>query len=364
MPIVTYEKQKAKEQRINPTNFAAMDVKSFDTKIGSITNLASTLISMLSEFPKDSEEYTEIRKRIDLLRFFQGNEIDKTKGIVSIPPPSYWNKKQKYIPIPENSTSEEVERITKQNQEIFFNNKICACTKPYFFGYVYDKEMKKYKEYKKDFNRSAEDFFGRSLSEIINDPNCTEKEKELKKNYYKYIPLKRNNSIMNILTYYVEDIEFENKWKKKSGIFDYHILMNNESYIPTSSVIKALREKSKCFYQEYKSITIMESQLESFCGEEYQYENTYKYLYELFSKDIYTVVSNEAELCDCMIYILYNYFKTYNKDVLWNLFGEQIVKNLKSKADKFCYVCESDTGVEYLGKKYRLVETDIDTVAI
>ena len=74
-PIVTYEKKKAKEQRLSPTNFASMDVKSFDSKIGQITNLASTLIAMLSDFPKDSNEYKEIRRRIDLLRRFQGDCI-------------------------------------------------------------------------------------------------------------------------------------------------------------------------------------------------------------------------------------------------------------------------------------------------
>ena len=75
LPIVTYEKKKAKEQRLSPTNFASMDVKSFDSKIGQITNLASSLISLLSDFSKDSEEYKEVRRRIDLLRRFQGDAI-------------------------------------------------------------------------------------------------------------------------------------------------------------------------------------------------------------------------------------------------------------------------------------------------
>ena len=52
-----------------------MDTKSFDTKIGQITNLASSLISLLSEFPVDSDEYKEVRRRIDLLRRFQGDAM-------------------------------------------------------------------------------------------------------------------------------------------------------------------------------------------------------------------------------------------------------------------------------------------------
>ena len=73
MPIVTYQKKKPGEQRINLTNLANIDTKSFDTKIGQITTLASTLICMLSDFPEDSDEYKEIRRRMDLLRFYQGN---------------------------------------------------------------------------------------------------------------------------------------------------------------------------------------------------------------------------------------------------------------------------------------------------
>lgn len=72
---IMYEKKKAKEQYINPSSFANMDTKSFDSKIGFITNLASTLIAMKQNFNSESEEYKEIDKRINLLRFYQGSAI-------------------------------------------------------------------------------------------------------------------------------------------------------------------------------------------------------------------------------------------------------------------------------------------------
>lgn len=72
---ITYEKNKTKEQYINDKSFANVDVRAFDTKIGFITNLASNLIAMLSNFKPDSEEYKEIRRRIDLLRYYQGSCI-------------------------------------------------------------------------------------------------------------------------------------------------------------------------------------------------------------------------------------------------------------------------------------------------
>lgn len=73
LPIITYEKQKAKDQRLNIENLANMDVKSFDSPIGGITNLASNLFALKENFEKDSKEYKEIDKRIRLLRRFQGD---------------------------------------------------------------------------------------------------------------------------------------------------------------------------------------------------------------------------------------------------------------------------------------------------
>lgn len=73
LPIITYEKQKAKDQRLNMESLANMDVKSFDSPIGGITNLASNLFALKENFEKDSKEYKEIDKRIRLLRRFQGD---------------------------------------------------------------------------------------------------------------------------------------------------------------------------------------------------------------------------------------------------------------------------------------------------
>ena len=284
--------------------------------------------------------------------------------MVFVPHPSFWNKRQRYIPIPENATEEQLNNINARNKEISFNNRICANIKPYFFGYVYDREMKRYKEHKDKYNSISLKICHKNLSDILDSKECNELEKKIKKSYYKYMPLKRNNSTMNVLTYYVEDTEFDNKWKKRPNNFDFRILMNNENYKPSPRVEKAIKEKIKMFFEEYKNISIMERELENLLEDEYSYENTYKFMYELFDNDLHSVISNNVELCDCVIYIIYKYFKSYNKDVLWSVFGEQILKNLKCKSDKFCYVCESEDGVEYLGNKYKLVEVDIDDFSL
>lgn len=70
--VITYEKKKAKTQYLNDSAFATMDTKSFNGKIGVITNIASNMISLQSIYEPDSKEYQELDRRIKLLRYFQG----------------------------------------------------------------------------------------------------------------------------------------------------------------------------------------------------------------------------------------------------------------------------------------------------
>ena len=68
LPVITYEKKKNKEQKLN------FD-KSFDSPIGGITNLASNLYAMLPTFPEGSKEREAIEKRIKIMRRFQGDAM-------------------------------------------------------------------------------------------------------------------------------------------------------------------------------------------------------------------------------------------------------------------------------------------------
>lgn len=279
-----------------------------------------------------------------------------------MPPPKEWSKRQRYIKIPENSTTEEIEKINKQNKKISFNNRICANVKPYFFGYVYDKEMKEYNTHKKKYNIYSQKMLNKKFSDILDSNDNTEIELKLKKNYYKYSPLRRNKCIMNILTYYFEDIIFDNKWKYKNGSFNYKILMHNENYVPSKKNINFIEKEFKDFFREYQSIINTERRFEYYLEEEYSYENIFHNLFDILEDSLFSLISNEEELCDCVIYVLYNRYEKYNKDFLWDCFGEQILKNIKSKSNKCCIVCKNDDGVEYMGQKYSIVEVDTDAI--
>ena len=220
--------------------------------------------------------------------------------------------------------------------------------------------MKKYKEHKDSYNSFANTVCNKKLTEILESKDCDEAESYVKKNYYKYMPLKRNRSIMNVLTYYIEDIVFDNIWKKEKKDFNYKCLMHNEDCIINTAIEKKIKSILSDFLREYKNTTMIEKDLEDIYKEDYIYENTYKYMYDILENKLLSLCCPMEQLCDCVIYVTYKYFNSFSKDFLWCIFGEQIIKNLRYKSDKFCYVCECEDGVEYLGVKYKIKEVLMD----
>lgn len=222
--------------------------------------------------------------------------------------------------------------------------------------------MKKYKLYKNKYNKIALLDFNKKLKDILEQTNLTKEESDLRRNYYRYTPLKRNKSIMNILAMYVEGIEFDNKWSKSNNTFDYKVLMNNKNFTPNKNIVKSIRDELKQFYIGFKNISIFENNTEEVYGEEYEYENTYVYLFEYLEQKLNSIISNRKELCDYVIYTVYNHYKTYSKNLLWNIFGDTIVDNLRLNSEKYFYPCQSENGVEYLGKKYTMKEGVVDKI--
>ena len=285
--------------------------------------------------------------------------IDSCKGMVFVPPPSYWNKRQKYIPIPDDANKETADKIREENKIIQFNNRICANKKPYFFGYVYDREMEGYKYYKQTkYDRIAENDFGKRFDEILKSDNLSEAEKKFRNGFLKHSPLRRSPCTMNQLAWYVEDIQFDNMFDKKVGNFDYHILMSKDEINKRSSTYNEVIQCLTKFFKGFRDIRLYNEVNDSFLEGLFEYENLYPFLYDTLKKNLFNACSNEEELCDIVIYVTYEKFSSRDKEFLWSIFGGQIIKNMRSKADKIAIVVEDNEGREYLGKKYKLVEVD------
>lgn len=355
---IMYDKTTSKEQYINPNSFASMDTKSFNSKIGFITNLASTFIAMKFNFKKESAEYKELDKRVNLLRYYQGSAIDATKGDIFIPPPKFWSSGQSHLVVEDGMTDIEKENILKENKKISFENSICAYKnkKPYFFGYVYENDMKEYKSYKGEYNKVAQTELGLSISALVKKENKTKKEYGFLNRYYYSAPLMKNKCLMNNLTTYVEGIEFENKWKRKEEYFDYNMLKSNNKNTLT------LKEKMKikeCFYILIKKFNRQLMFIESIENDHIEREEILRNIIDDFDVSVFDICSNREVIIDYLIDLAYTDLKEKSNKVLWALAGDQILLNIKSNAEIISLPMEDINGVEYLGKKYSMKEIEL-----
>ena len=212
--------------------------------------------------------------------------------------------------------------------------------------------------HKRNYNKICIYKTGKNLNTLLQEPNKTELEKKLIINFYKYSPLLRNKCILNILTYYIEDAEMEDKWKKDHPKFDYHVLLSNEDFKPQKSILKRIKAILLDFHKSYDIISKNNTILQNEFGEEYEYENYYDYLMDEAERLLLNEVSNEKELVDYVIYIYYNDMTSRTKILLWRTFGDILLDNIKSKSNK-CYIpVECDSGFNYLGKQCIIKEVD------
>lgn len=359
LPIITYEKQKIKSQKINFDNLGSFDVKSFDSPIGGITNLASNLYAMKDSFPKDSKEYIEIEKRIRMLRFYQGQAIDHAKGAVYTPPNKYWSHRQKYIQITDDMTDEQKQEIQKQNEEIKFSNSICCDKKTYFFGYVYPKEMARLKHYKKKQGDLCRKNFGCKLKDLKQKQDKTVEEKQFLRNYYKYMPLFNSNCTMNNLARYVEDYEF--KENKSSKYFDYSCLMSNKDREFKKNVCKQIQDVIHKFQRNYPILLKKIGHDRDWGVEDANTlgsdrESFFDGFFDYYKNELMNILSNEKELVDYIIYVYYEQCKSADKSLLWELYSDVVLNNVKNNSDHYYKIVESVDGQEFFGKKFILQE--------
>lgn len=201
--------------------------------------------------------------------------------------------------------------------------------------------------------------FGKNLSNLISSQNKTAEEKKFISQFYKYSPLLRNKCILNILTCYIEDAEIEDRWKIKHDEFDYKVLMSQEDFKPVNKTLSKIKSILSEFHKSYDLVTKNSVLLQDEFGEEYEYENYYDYIMEETEKRLFKEISNVYELVDYLIYCYYKYFNKKTKVLLWRVFGDTILDNIKSKSSK-CYIpVDSHDGFDYLGRKCEIKEVNI-----
>ena len=304
-PIDCVQKQSSK---IIPTekDIITSNKGGFGDKIGSTTNLTTSQISLQASFDPDSDEYKELEYRILCGQQYQQNAIDKIKGIVARDMPKTW-----YVKAANRINDDDSDKVIAKKE---FYNRICSNKKPYFFMYNYTNLKTEYDKYVKNTDESVRIRFGKTLNELLNSEVLTEQEADFVEMFYRYAPLDMSPGTINRICWAIEK-EFDGSNTTSFSNFDPSILKSGvtykkSDYCKVSAIYKEYLDTLKCIAdsrEEVDSALIM----------------------EFFKSECVKTGLDDIVLCEILIDLCYTSNK--NKQLLWDAFGDIVVKNLLNK---------------------------------
>ena len=111
-------------------------------------------------------------------------------------------------------------RACKDNE---YQENICCHKKPYFMIYRYEKEMKDYKKFVKDYDTQCYREFGISIEELLKTPadKLTDAQKDTIKWYNIFNPVEMSPCTINKICYYIENTIKTYKSSLKERKIDY-----------------------------------------------------------------------------------------------------------------------------------------------
>jgi hypothetical protein len=348
LPIM-YETKNATKSKIVESELYKSDMKGFNTKVGFLTNLSTTMYSMLPMFDEVSSEYKEIIRRLKQCRKEQGVIIDGTKGLVIKPIPAHWTK---WTKITEDMSEEEIEKAN-------FNNSILIDKRPQFMQHLYSSYSKSYRKYFSGYDILTQANFRMFLDELleIDEKDLTKKQREFLDKFYRYNPLLDSDCVMNNISKYMQKKTKEIKLKSSSGKIEDIIKMLKSNDF---DVDKVKLDKLYNIYKKYKS---GRRNFNSIKDDE---DNTRFKTIEQYNKAIrqesLVISSDICELASLAVVLVYELFPSDNKSFAWAIFGDGIIENIKENKQKNIEMpfLDENGDIEYLGKRYSRKELIVD----
>ena len=330
-------------------DFVIANKRSFGNMVGTITNYATSMYTVIINFEEGTPEWNELHYRITCMQDFQQNSIDLAKGIEYRPVPKEWYDYKI------NKIREDDDEETIKAKE--FNQRILANKKPYFMIYNYDKLKAEYGKYYKANNEVCEAKFNMTIEELRDKQNKTEDEKREYEAFVSGCPVNVSPSVINRIAWHIEkhfadkdlfDVKEFNIDKLKTPNINYSTTMYNrvkklkEEYDNDVHIILQNMNKGYLDVENKTSINLM--------------------LREQFKDKIIDQCNTIEECCNIMIDICYS--DKNSKDLLWDMFGEQIIKNLIANGyDKLRFPTKDEDGdIIFKGIKFRMEEVDANGI--
>lgn len=350
---ICYEAPKANPIIFTDEDLYHCDRFIFGSIIGSITNKGTSGHALLpyieGKYGLDSEIYKTLLNRVKMTCKLQSSQIDKGKigrNVKEIP--KIWTDRR-YIH--DNYDGDEKDMLLE----------IMLDRHPYFFIHLYHDTKASYNEYVNNQDISCKHKFGLSVKDLFDKEGKTDDEIHYLKNFEKYMPVIMNDSVMNNICRYLESVDYGvKKYIQQKDCKDIHLILMRNADIFNQELYDSVLE-------EYRKMVKNISEIRSMDGANGKRKfnakahNSTKLIYEKFKEVMEKVCPNTSELTDCLIRIFYVEFPSSNKELLWNIYGNHIVKNLKDKLEQpVLFPIQDDGGdIQYMNKKYSLKEIKI-----
>lgn len=329
------------------------DTFSFNSIIGGLTNKSTSGYALLASLPPESEEYKITLKRIKSITKAQSAQIDKTKigqevkGIV----PKWVN----YQSPPKDKEETEKERYERE-----LNNRILLDKHPYFFTHLYSNTKKKYKDHVKKYEILSLQRLGMTLDELKSIKRKNEDQLSFMDEFHRRSPVIDSDCVMNKICKRIESVDFEIKQLLKlDDELDIHKSFMNKDIIFNQDTYKRVKKEYSKFNSMIRSeMNITQSNIKTTYDDNIAQDISV--VREKLKVELLKVCSNEKELMNYIIHMFYVDNKNSNKDVMWSLFGDEIVQNLMNeKRSVYIPIQDDDGEIEYLNKKYTVKKVEL-----
>ena len=324
LPALDCQQRNAPKMQLDPANpdteelIASSNKRGFKNKVGSITNIGTSMLNLQSKFAHDSQEWNELEYRVICIQHFQQLSIDSVKGIKMTPMNNQWNNLSSCLP--DGGDSEEILEAKE------FNKHICAHRKPYFFIYRYNTTQAQYDKYVKNVDSKLKQKYNISLSELLRRDNLSDDLLNERERFYNRCPVDMSPGTVNRIAWAIER-KFEDFSKLASIKFDKEIIKSGAEY-SMSDYYKVAE-----IYGAYKSsIVNLVKRTKNDEVDESEDGAADKSMIDLiFRGKFYEACPNEKMLCEILIDLLYD--KPNAKGVVWDMCGDVIIENLLEKAN-------------------------------
>lgn len=328
-------------------DFVVANKRSFGNLVGTITNYATSMYTVIVNFDKGSEEEQELTYRITCMQDFQQNSIDMAKGVEYRPVPKEWYD-WKTNKIDETEDPEDVVKVKQFNLDILANKK------PYFMIYNYDKLKREYNEYYRANEMACLANLGMTIEELRDKKDKTPVEQEMYNTFAQQCPVNVSPSVINRIAWHIEK-HFANKdlfsiskydtEKLKAKGVEYSTQMYNK--------VKKLREEYREMQQE-----IIKSNQRSYADADAK-ATVNMQLLSTFVDKTFEVCGNEVTACNVLVDLCYSDNKS--KDLLWECCGNQLIKNMINNGyTTLRFPTKVDGDGEFTFKGYNFETREVD----